>query len=85
MVWQLRLCTSTAGGAGSIPIWGNEISHAAGCGQTRQNTTNTHLSRKLKTDSEALWPEHRLWGHSEGSGVVAGALRTGRLHSDGCF
>ena len=72
VVRQLRLCTSTAGSAGSIPSQGNEISHAAGCGQTGQNTTNKHLSRKLKTDSEALWPEHRLWGHSEGSGVSLG-------------
>ena len=31
-VQWLRLCTSTAGGTGSIPGWGTKILHAARCG-----------------------------------------------------
>lgn len=34
---RLRLCTWTARSAASVPSPGSEISHAAGCGQTRQN------------------------------------------------
>ena len=33
-VQQLRLCTSSAGGVGSIPGWGTKIWHATWCGQS---------------------------------------------------
>ena len=38
MVQWLRLCTSNAGSAGSIPDWGTKIPHAAwqGCKQIKQ-------------------------------------------------
>ena len=35
MVQWLRLCTSTAGGTGSIPGWGTKILHATWCGQKK--------------------------------------------------
>ena len=34
MVQQLKLCTSTTGGADSMPGWGPKIPHAVECGQT---------------------------------------------------
>ena len=34
MAHQLKLCTSTTGGADSMPGWGAKIPHYAECGQT---------------------------------------------------
>ena len=32
----LRICTSTAGGTGSIPGWGTKVPHAVWCGQKKK-------------------------------------------------
>ena len=37
VVWWLRLCASSARGAGSIPGWGTKIPHAMHCGQKIKN------------------------------------------------
>ena len=53
-VQRLRLCASTAGGAGSIPGWGTKIPHAVRRGQKvkKQNKSsdekeNTHRLVKM--------------------------------------
>ena len=39
-VQQLRLCTSNAGGVGSICGWGTKIGHAMWCGQNLKKKKN---------------------------------------------
>ena len=43
-VQRLRLCASNAGGIGSIPDWGMNISHVVPCHQKRKSCSNLHQS-----------------------------------------
>ena len=55
LVFQwLRLCTSTAGGMGSIPGQGTKIPHSAWCSQKEKNgpKTLTYTSLKKYTDAK---------------------------------
>ena len=58
MQW-LRLCASTAGGAGSIPGQGTKIPHAALCGQ-RKNKKAHIIKEKADHHQESEKRAHRL-------------------------
>lgn len=51
LVFQwLILCTSTAGGAGSIPAQGTRLQNAAQCGQKRERNSEPSHTRKTQCE-----------------------------------
>ena len=50
-VQWLRLCTSTAGGTGSIPGQGNKIPHAMQCNQKKKKVAMINMLRTLMEKS----------------------------------
>ena len=47
---SLGLCTSSAGGEGSIPGGGTKIPHATGCSQKKKKKKNYYQIRRQETE-----------------------------------
>ena len=52
MVYWLRLCTSSAGGEGSVSGWGKKIPHAMQYGKKKNNLKNVFKQEKHFRDLE---------------------------------
>ena len=65
VVQELRLCTSMAGAAGSIPSQGTKILYALWCSQRKERKADRDLTHgeegDVKTEAEirVLWPQPR--------------------------
>lgn len=64
MVQWSKLAAFSAGGAGSIPGWGTEISHAARCSQKNGKEEKGLMEIRATFLGVQDRPEHRV-GHEE--------------------